>query len=321
MKGAKLLVEVCREVAPNWSNIAKRWVLSIDGGITEPAALRYLLHQRKTEVRVPDAEAMLSRRLRPAHRFHPKTLLLETQSPTIRPRGLLVGSANLTCNGLCFGHEHALVAYLDEGAASASLAAGIEDLAQVVDSATQIDEAFVDRYAAIRPASPELPVEFEGPRSERILQEGAVLPARQAAALAAASNLWVDIEYVVPNRGRGEEGNQIDLMRGTRVFFGFGDAALPKNSPIGSVQLRYHSHLSIRNLRFGNNSMDKLDLPIPGQEGPPSYRNQTLLFSREADGSFRLKLGTSAEIQSWKDRSRKLGTSFVLRGGRAFGVF
>jgi len=174
---------------------------------------------------------------------------------------------------------------------------------------------------AIRPAAPRLHEDFEDKRSEKILQEQAVIPSDEAAALASANNLWLEIDYVVENRGRGEEGNQIDLKRGTRVFFGFGDGPLPKNSPIGTVRIRYGSYSTSRNLRFGNNQMDKLDLPIPGQEGPSTYRDQTLLFTREPDGSFRMTVGTPEEITNWKTRSRTMGTSFQMRSGRAYGVF
>jgi HKD family nuclease len=214
VKGARLLVDAFRKAAPNWNTVVKRWVISIDGGITEPNALRFLLRQRRTEVRVPDGEELLNRRLKPIHRFHPKSLLLERQGPTLEATGILVGSANLTCSGLCFGHEHALVTQLANGPIAASLAAGIDELSAVVASATRIDEDFVDRYEAIRPPSPRLFEDFEDKRSEKILQEQAVIPSDEAAVLASVNNLWVEIDYVVQNRGIGEEGNQIDLKRG-----------------------------------------------------------------------------------------------------------
>lgn len=320
-KGARLLVDVLRRAASHWGTVAKRWVISIDGGITEPNALRLLLQQKRTAVYVHDGEELLSRNLKPIHRFHPKTLLLETRSPTPAATGILVGSANLTCNGLCFGHEHALVAHLANGPFAASLTAGIDELSDVVASATRIDEEFVARYEAIRPPSPRLREDFEDRRSQRILQQHAVIPSDEAAALASANNLWVEIAFVVANRGRGKEGNQIDLKKGTRVFFGFGDRPLPRNSSIGTVRIRYGEFSANRNLRFGNNQMDKLDLPIPGQEGPPTYRDQTLLFTREPDGSFRMTLGTSEEIANWKRRSQTRETSFQMRGGREYGVF
>jgi hypothetical protein len=111
------------------------------------------------------------------------------------------------------------------------------------------------------------------------------------------------------------------MQRGTRVFFGFGDRALPRNSPIGSVRILFEGHSATRNLRFGNNQMDKLDLPVPDVEGPPSYQNETLLFTRESPTSYRLTLGTAAEIADWKARSRATGTLFAMQSGREFGVF
>ena len=323
LKGARLLTDALKASA-SWNGASKRWIISIDGGITEPDALRFLLNLRRTEVRVPHAEELLTRRLRPIHRFHPKTLLLEQQDATLIPKGILVGSANLTCNGLCFGHEHAMSVLADSPASSrlpASISAGLEDLESVISFATVIDAEFVDRYEAIRPAAPSLPEDFESPRTDTILQERPVIASTMSAALAAASNFWIEIEYVVANRGRYEEGNQIDMQRGSRVFFGFGDQTLARNSPIGSVRILYGTHSASRNLRFGNNSMDKLDLPIPDVEGPPSYSGQTLLFTRESPNSYRLSLGTPAEIATWKAKSQSAGTSYAMRSGREFGVF
>jgi hypothetical protein len=52
-------------------------------------------------------------------------------------------------------------------------------------------------------------------------------------------------------------------------------------------------------MRFGNNHMDKLNLPIPGELGPPTYENQTLLFERTGD-IFDLCIGSPQEIIEWK---------------------
>jgi hypothetical protein len=111
------------------------------------------------------------------------------------------------------------------------------------------------------------------------------------------------------------------MKRGSRVFFGFWDRSVPKNTVIGDVNIRYNNHASVRSLRFGNNSMDKLTLPIPGAEGPDSYSNSTVLFTREGHNTFRMSIGTPREIAAWRRRSLKNGTLFFLSGGRAFGLF
>src|ERR1700683_339196 len=105
-QGAKVLTAALSAASQRWRRAQKRWVISIDGGVTEPGALRFLLAAANSEVYVPDAELLLSRGLVPRKRFHPKTLLLECLRDSWRPVGLLVGSANLTFNGLCCGHEH-----------------------------------------------------------------------------------------------------------------------------------------------------------------------------------------------------------------------
>ena len=324
-KGVTLLSDALSGTSSSWRGAFKRWVISIDGGITEPAALRLLLALPRSEVRVFDAEEVLRRRLSPILRFHPKTLLLESRPPDFRPVGILVGSGNLTFNGLCLGHEHALsiraVGNSMAPVTAAALHPGLSDLDAVLHSATVIDDDFVRRYEAMRPARPRMPEDVEDDRAGLILGAQPALTPIQAAGLATSDNMWIDIEYVVANRGRREEGNQIDMQRGTRVFFGFPDAPLPRNTAIGTVQLSYHGHSADRNLRFGNNQMDKLDLPIPGIEGPPSYRGTTLRFRRISPGCFDLSVGTRATTTAWKARSRALGTLYRMRSGRQFGVF
>ncbi len=117
-------------------------------------------------------------------------------------------------------------------------------------------------------------------------------------------------------------GNQIDLRRGSRVFFGFGTGNVPRNSPLGTVRIRYGRHTRDCNMRFGNNSMDKLNLPIPGDPGPETYRNQTLLFQRKSNGVFSMRLGSPQEINEWKRLSRQQATLFRMsNSGREYGTF
>lgn len=323
-KGIRVLIDALEPVA-SWNAASKRWVISIDGGITEPEALRLLLRQRKTEVRVHDGDGLLARNLKPIYRFHPKTLLLERQTTVFEPAAILVGSANLTCSGLCFGHEHVMTAQAvgksGSAAFSSTLSSGLKDLENVIVAATKIDLAFVDRYDAIRPARPTLPEDFEGKRSDSILQDKAVIPPAKAAALASAANLWIEVRNENKNFGSNREGNQIDAQKGTRVFFGGPDGPLPDNTHVATILIRYNSHSASTSVRFGDNDMDKIGLPIPSQQGPPSYRNQTLLFSRESDGSYRLTLGSATQIAAWKQRSRILGTLYRMRRGREYGVF
>jgi len=321
-KGAELLAASLGE-SNDWLASQKRWVISIDGGITEPSALTFLLDLPNSEVRVPDGQFLMQNRLRPARRFHAKTLLLEQGRDEFSPGGLLVGSANMTLHGLSLGHEHAMS--LSSNGTSRFPAEVIEAVACLHDTfenSLEIEHEFVDRYAQMRPAQPRIPIEDQDDeRSQRVLQDAAVIPPQEAVAFASMSNFWIEVRYVVPNRGPGNEGNQIDMKRGSRVFFGFGDRSVPRNTVIGDVHIRYNDHASVRSLRFGNNSMDKLTLPIPGAEGPESYSNATLLFTKEGHDTFRMSIGTPRQIAAWRRRSQANGTLFFLSGGRAFGLF
>lgn len=60
LKGVRLLSSALAE-AGSWALADKRWVISIDGGITEPEALRFLLNLRRAEVRIPYAEELLAK--------------------------------------------------------------------------------------------------------------------------------------------------------------------------------------------------------------------------------------------------------------------
>ena len=60
---------------------------------------------------------------------------------------------------------------------------------------------------------------------------------------------------------------------------------------------------------------------VPGLEGPPDYKNKTLLFSRKPDGSFLLNVGSPQEVKKWKKVSNVHGTLYPMKGGRKYGLF
>jgi hypothetical protein len=155
----------------------------------------------------------------------------------------------------------------------------------------------------------------------RIKERPADLPLSKVVAMSAASNFWIEVRYVVENRGRGRAGNQIDLQRGSRVFFGISPREVRRNTVIGNVPIRFGGEVVNCHLRFGNNYMDKLNLPIPGAPGPVSYENTVLLFTRNSDQTFTLSLGTPVQIAEWKQKSNQQGTLYRMQSGREYGVF
>lgn len=112
------------------------------------------------------------------------------------------------------------------------------------------------------------------------------------------------------------------MKRLTRVFFGFPPDHVPRDTSIGRVQIAYNGYDPHDcSLTFSNNHMDKLTLPIPGVDGPVKYDSENLLFQRVGLGLFSLTLGTNAEKNQWRRRSREIDANFKMSGGRAWGVF
>ncbi|GAI35801.1 unnamed protein product, partial [marine sediment metagenome] len=124
---------------------------------------------------------------------------------------------------------------------------------------------------------------------------------------------------VVQNRGPGKPGNQIDMHRGTRVFFGFDVANVVPNTALGPVVIAFEGETNYRSLRYGNNGMDKITLPA--LQPPRTYANRTLLFQRQPKGVFELVIGTSQQASKWQRLSLQQNGLYQMQSGREFGVF
>jgi hypothetical protein len=95
--GCKNLAGKFTEAFEDWPVLTKRWLVSIDFGTTEVAALQFLMALPNSEVRIPDARRVMKRRLIPAYCFHPKTYIFDNNSESFdAPCALFIGSGNLT---------------------------------------------------------------------------------------------------------------------------------------------------------------------------------------------------------------------------------
>jgi HKD family nuclease len=328
--GCRLVAESFNSRLSRWRRMRKDWLISIDFGITEPHALEFLANLPNSEVRIPNAAMTIAAHLRPSRRFHQKLYFFE-DSPALNAVGLFSGSANLTVGGL----------YLNDEQATSDMwlppisRADRKDIKEVMQqkaavdqafmSATVLDEQLLNRYRDLW--APGQLHENTG-LVERLIEPAPELPLAgtgdnrpSSLVLASAAFLWVEVRYVVENLGPGRPGNQIDLQRGTRVFFGLGVGTVPTNTPLGTVRISAGGELVDCNMRFGNNQMDKLNLPIPGVETPATYGNQTLLFRRRPDGTYDLSVGTQEDVAEWKARSTAQASIYEMRGGREYGVF
>jgi hypothetical protein len=277
--------------AESWEGSDKRWLVSIDFGRTEPAALEYLSGLPKSEVRVPNGIEVVDRPgFVPHVTFHPKCLVLIGDDGL--PSALMVGSANMTRSGLIAGTEMAIAhqwigpltdmerQLLDEGRAT------VDSLLELWEQADPLDEVLEDyqgRWRASPVASRSQEDDTEGTQDEELELEGVLLHGVDAALVASARALWTSPGGVSRNLGPGVPGNQLDLPRGTRVFFGFPSAEVPKNTTLGYVLMRIPGHQEVeRSIRFGNNMMEKVNLPVPGSDGPATgYHEAYLLFTRQ----------------------------------------
>jgi HKD family nuclease len=326
-KGVQLLCETLEAVSPNWDGSSKIWIVSIDFGHTEPEAITELQGLPNSQVRIPYASEVLRKRLRPKHIFHGKTLICH-QGDTLDDGkgGILVASANMTMSGLCFGHEHASAfAWMKRrrvtNSAWNTLDAAIQRLSELFDTCENPTRSFLLDYAARRSMRIRDRSEDSSDEVRKISSSNSDLSLRENAHLATSTTLWIDVDYVVQNRGRGRPGNQIDLQHGTRVFFGIPSVQVPRNTFLGEITVVYRGQKTPCHMRFGNNQMDKLNLPVPEDGGPPEYEGKTLLFKRLSSEKFQLSVRSRATASRCKSKSRSQGTLFKMRSGREYGVF
>lgn len=324
--GVYVFAQALRDVIPDWSEVDKRWMVSLDFGHTEPAALEYLAALDHSQVRIPFANDVLANNLLPATCFHPKTLVLDQMVlPNTPPMMIAIGSANLTVSGLRTGHEDVSIATWTRGRMSASARAQLAAMAlqavrmdDVWNGARRLDSRLLTDYAALRRR--RRPQSEDANRRVQRIEEALTLPYSRIVEVTTATRLWVEIGRVNQNLGRDRPGNQIELQRGTRVFFGLNPGRVPPNTFLGSVEIRYGTNAPTKHMRFGDNSMEKLDLPIPGVEGPTTYEHSVLMFTRVGDAAFELSVGTPTRIARWKGESRTSGTLFRMNSGREWGV-
>ena len=302
---------------PGWKKASKRWLVGIDYCRSDPAALAHLASLSRSKVRVFDG-AFVSGRTGcvPRYSYHPKTWLLIGR----RQSAVVVGSGNLSYTGLRRGIEAA-------AAVSDSKTGPIKDMRSWFSSqwrkATQF-AAIEDRYRKehdSRENRQRPPASEEDTVPESASRRGQLRPA-DLRKLRVCRHLWIEAGNVTRNRGSDRSGNQLMMKRNSRVFFGFAATDLERNSSIGTVAIRFDEHLRQNcPLRFGDNSMDVLTLPVPGQEGPEAYDRRTLHFEQTGVREFKLTIGRSADVKKWKQRSASIEGKFSMQGGRQWGVY
>jgi hypothetical protein len=335
VSGCKTLFDALENTNGGWKASRKQWLISIDFGRTEPEALERLADVAGSEVRVPNG-VVVSRvpRFFPPSVFHPKVYVVR-DSTTVDslPMSLFVGSANLTLSGLVLGNE---CGTLQRWTSPLRTAVDRQLLKQLRSGLTWFEKT----WAAADPLHDVLPQYKRVWRRTRVppsedeteaarLYRGApgvVTQGHEAIGLRNAKGFWVETDTLYKNRGAMRAGNQVDLPRGSRVFFGFTPAEVPRNTVFGELVLHCVGFdPARRTMRFGNNMMDKINLPIPGSSsGPATYDHSVVLFERDGKdrgglNRFAVRIGTSGDLAKWK-RTANGHVEKEMTGGRRYGL-
>ncbi|MCD0459557.1 phospholipase D family protein [Roseiconus lacunae] len=326
--GCKDLFNELNRECSHWGNIEKEWLVSIDFGTTDPNALQFLRDHSKSSIRVPNGQHVLARKLKPTQCFHPKTYWFqEGDDESGLGLGVFSGSANLTFSGLRHGTEHGVSTLwvpphgeVDEKHRTSTLAS-LGWWEPTWDSATEVTDAFLNQYKTTRP--PKVRTDDDDDVAQQFIDADEVsVEPRAGVAWATARCFWTQTFKIVENLGGGRPGNQVDCVRGARVFFGFSARNVPKNTVLGDIEMRYVGKGQVTtSVRYGNNSMDKVNLPIPDTDGPPEYAQRWLHFERKED-HFELTVVDSAGAEDWRNRSKEQGMYYKTKGGgREFGFY
>jgi len=313
-----------------WLGTAKRFLVSIDWYRSDPTALERLAAM-PAEVKVHDGSRVVVRPgCMPFVPWHPKWF--STRGPGVR--GQLVGSGNLSRNGLVIGHEAGTLQIVRkpsnnaEKAVDAAIRAGEAWFESEWSKATSLSTVIAG-YRRGFSAFPKARVGRNDDVTDRSGRVGARygLSAEQLAALTAASNFWIEGGFLSRNRGPTRPGNQLMMSALMRVFFGASAIEVPRNTAVGSATIEHPNNPGLvmsAPIRFSNNSMDVISLPVPEAPWPTSYDDRVLLFTKVSRGGslhYVLNTRSTSGARTWRASSTSQGTNFSMRSGRKWGVF
>lgn len=302
--GVDQLAAILQSNRELWINSQKLFLVGLDFGLTEPSAIEALAAIPNADVRVFQPGETLAANLNPSRRFHPKVYGWAAgnwDAPT--EIVLVVGSNNLTRSGLFDNEECFTVSDSDVGLESSF--SHLVNLALMQPSSTA---AILSEYTSLRATIPAEPPARAGSRPAK------PLPVPVQRNLRMARWFWTDTLKIVQNRGKGVPGNQLDLTKGARAFFGFKSMNAPPNSELGEVMIQLSGNPpQVCHMRYGNNHMDKITLPIIHPH-PVSYDNTCLIFER-TNGHFLLGLATAKQRADIAARSNQNGSLFKYGAG------
>lgn len=327
--GVCLLEETLKsQLDDTWVQMRKRWLVGIDWCRSDPPAFRRLEGMKKSQVRVPNGGALVKTDgCTPRDTFHPKLFVFA--APSVY--AVICGSGNLSANGLSRGCEvGSLVVANRTSRKDTSDVEEVEELLRWLEQewrrADRYD-ALADDYESICrerikkrnfvPTDDDNRPPEESGRSSR-----AALTEQQIRQLRTFDRFWIDAGALGANLGRGRPGNQLDMKRFTRAYFGASVDKVEPNTEIAKITLIWDGERHVdRTLKFGDNQMDKLNVPPGGRRGELFYDGKTLLFSRRPDGAFDFAAGDRTQRRVWRQSSGRDGIIHRLSSKREWGLF
>ena len=293
----------------------KRFLVGIDWFRSDHRAIDALAGLSKSQVKVFDGQFLVSSNgCRPRKSFHAKSYLFGNS-----PSSLILGSSNLSRNGLCTSVELCI-----ETAEKKLVAEYCGWFRKQWSDATDwntIRKRYIKKYEDADHR--ELIFAEDEDDDSNVFSIRWVTPERLRM-LRTMRNLWIDVGRT-HNRGKGKPGEQLQFAQMTRVFFGCRAEKTSGNADLGWYTFTMpNATPENRPLRYNGNTMDVLSLPVPGSGGwPASYENQTLLFTKQSDGTFHVTMATGQARANWRRQSDQAGFRIAMGGAstREWGVF
>lgn len=321
--GVDQVGKMLEKSSPGWASCEKRWLISIDFGRTSPAALEALAKLPRSTVRVFDGAYVVKQAgFRPRSVFHPKIYL--ANNPDTGDYGMCLGSGNLTASGSFSGIEANVNLVFPALGAARSQKAKIRELLgwykDLWKRSSNLSDVIADYRSSWKP-------QFSPP--EETVEESDILTGRPANEDIAdaldqflgARAFWVETQKLYENLTSRKLGNQLDLPRGTRTFFGFPITDVDTNTPFGVVKAQISGYRAVdRTMRFGDNFMDKFNLPVPGKDGPAAYDYSYVVFQKTpGTKTIKIQVLDLAGLKSLKKKYAR-AKDMTMKGGRAYGL-
>ncbi len=277
-----------------------RWVFGFDYGRSHPTAIRKLAEIGQSEIRIYDGDYVVqSNGFVPRISYHLKTAL--TQLDNGYPCKQIIGSGNLSASGLLSGIEAGcLIDYSQVNQEYGNtLLSTLEELWEDSAPLERVIDEYERQYVVVSRPKVSFVDDSGGTEATRLF--------------------WIDVGYVTKNRGADKPGNQFDLPKGSHTYLGLPEVPDPVlNSVLGKLKIQTPIGDAVeRTLRYGNNAMEKLTLPIPERYGYQCYDGKILTFRVDSN---EVRLETFEHDDFFRAYGSYIDAFYEMQSGRRYGT-